>query len=808
MIPLRRAVPELSLKPLAAVVLGAALVAAQAPSAWAENAAAGAALQARFGFAIAAQPLPQALSEFSRVTGLSVVYTDEAPYDLKAPAVSGQLSANDALNRLLADSGYRFRALDGRTLTLERVPTDTLSLTDTTVTGQAASTSYQPAPVASIGRTDTPVLETPQSIVTVPAQALRDQKPRNLDDALGNISGITQANTLGGTQDAVMKRGFGDNRDGSIMRDGLPSVLGRNLTATADHVEVLKGPASLLYGIQDPGGIVNVVSKKPQLQQYNAVTLRGSTYAHGKQGSGAQIDTTGPLGETNLAYRLIVDHQDENYWRNFGQQRETLVAPSLAWFGEDTTVNLSYEHREFKTPFDRGTAIDPRTNKPLDIPRTRRLDEPFNITEGRSDLTRLDVEQRIDDAWKAHFAYGWTRETYDDNQARVTRVNSNGTLTRRTDATRGAVSSDSFATAGLNGDLQLGGFRHEVTFGIDSEKHKIYRADLIRDTRNTTFNYLDPVYGQISPATRVSPADSDQTDKLRSDSLFLQDSWHLDDHWILVAGGRYQMYDQYAGRGRPFKANTDISGQKWVPRAGVIYKVNDEMSLYGSYTQSFKPNSTIAPLSTGEVIDSAIQPEEATSWEIGGKLDIPGRVTANLAFFDIRKRNVMVTQLDANGDSRVSTAGKVRSYGAELDVTGQLSEHWNLIGSYAWLDAEVTEDPVLEGNRLQNVAKETASLAAVYDAGSIFGGDNLRLGGGPRYVGKRAGDPSNSFELPSYTVTDAFASYDTKLGGHNVGFQFNVKNLFDRTYYPSAANNLYVAVGEPRQFEVSTTVEF
>ncbi|WP_425328181.1 TonB-dependent siderophore receptor [Pseudomonas nitroreducens] len=808
MIPLRRAVPELSLKPLAAVVLGAALVAAQAPSAWAENAAAGTALQARFGFAIAAQPLPQALSEFSRVTGLSVVYTDEAPYDLQAPAVSGQLSANDALNRLLAGSGYRFRALDGSTLTLERVPTDTLSLTDTTVTGQAASTSYQPAPVASIGRTDTPVLETPQSIVTVPAQALRDQKPRNLDDALGNISGITQANTLGGTQDAVMKRGFGDNRDGSIMRDGLPSVLGRNLTATADHVEVLKGPASLLYGIQDPGGIVNVVSKKPQLQQYNAVTLRGSTYAHGKQGSGAQIDTTGALGESNLAYRLIVDHQDENYWRNFGQQRETLVAPSLAWFGEDTTVNLSYEHREFKTPFDRGTAIDPRTNKPLDIPRTRRLDEPFNITEGRSDLTRLDVEHRIDDAWKAHFAYGWTRETYDDNQARVTKVNSNGTLTRRTDATRGAVSSDSFATAGLNGDLQLGGFRHEVTFGIDSEKRKIYRADLIRDTKNTTFDYLDPVYGQISPATAVSPGDSDQTDKLRSDSLFVQDSWHLDDHWILVAGGRYQMYDQYAGRGRPFKANTDISGQKWVPRAGVIYKINDEMSLYGSYTQSFKPNSTIAPLSTGEVIDSAIQPEEATSWEIGGKLDIPGRVTANLAFFDIRKRNVMVTQLDANGDSRVSTAGKVRSYGAELDVTGQLSEHWNLIGSYAWLDAEVTEDPVLEGNRLQNVAKETASLAAVYDAGSIFGGDNLRLGGGPRYVGKRAGDPANSFELPSYTVTDAFASYDTKLGGHNVGFQFNVKNLFDREYYPSAANNLYVAVGEPRQFEISTTVEF
>lgn len=808
MIPLRRAVPELSLKPLAAVLLGTALAAASALPALAQ-AADTAALQSRYGFAIAAQPLPQALSEFTRVTGLSVVYTDETPYGIQAPALSGQFSAADALAQLLAGSGYRFRALDGRTLTLERLPGDTLSLADTTVSAQAESTSYQPAPVASIGRTDTPVMETPQSIVTVPPQALRDQKPRNLDDALGNISGITQANTLGGTQDAVMKRGFGDNRDGSIMRDGLPSVLGRNLTATADHVEVLKGPASLLYGIQDPGGVVNVVSKKPQLQQYNAVTLRGSTYAHGKQGGGGQIDSTGALGESSLAYRLIVDHQDENYWRNFGQQRETLVAPSLAWFGEDTTVNLSYEHREFKTPFDRGTAIDPRTNKPLDIPRTRRLDEPFNITEGRSDLSRLDVEHRLDDAWKAHFAYGWTRETYDDNQARVTKVDSaKGTVTRRVDGTHGAVSSDSFATAGLNGDLQLGGFRHELVIGVDSEKRKIYRADLIRDTKNTTFDYLDPVYGQISPATRVSPADSDQTDKLRSDSLFLQDSWHLNERWILVAGGRYQMYDQYAGRGRPFQANTDINGQKWVPRAGVVYKLNDEVSLYGSYTQSFKPNSTIAPLSTGEVIDSAIQPEEASSWEIGGKLDIPGRVTANLAFFDIRKRNVMVSQLDANGDSYVSTAGKVRSYGAELDVSGQLSERWSLIGSYAWLDAEVTEDPELEGNRLQNVAKDTASLSAVYDAGSLLGGDNLRLGGGSRYVGKRAGDPANSFELPSYTVADAFASYDTRLGGHNVGFQVNVKNVFDRRYYPSAANSLYVAIGEPRQFEVSTTVEF
>ncbi|EOD8927098.1 TPA: TonB-dependent siderophore receptor [Pseudomonas aeruginosa] len=763
----------------------------------------------RYRFSQAAAPLAQALNAFSRASGQTLLYTAELPPQATAPALHGSLDAEEALQRLLQGSGLRARRIDERTLTLEPIPASgALDLDATTVSAAAPAQGYRPAANASISRGDAPLLEIPQAISVVPAQALQDQRPRNLDDALGNISGITQANTLGGTQDAVMKRGFGDNRDGSIMRDGMPSVQGRNFTATAGHVEVLKGPASLLYGIQDPGGVVNVVSKKPQLQQANALTLRGSAYAHGRNGSGGQLDSTGPLGDSGLAYRMILDHEDEDYWRDFGKSRETLVAPSLAWYGEDTTVNLSYEHREFTTPFDRGTAIDPRTNRPLDIPRSRRLDEPFNITEGRSELTRLDLERQLDDTWKAHFGYGYSRETYDDNQARVMAVNADGTLTRRMDGTHGAVSSDSFATLGLSGTLQLAGLQHDLQFGMDHEKRKIFRADLLRDSKTSRFDYLDPAYGQVVPSTRVVAGDSDQTDKLRSDSLYFQDSIHLDERWILVGGARYQIYDQLAGRGRPFNANTDINGQKWVPRGGLVYRLSDEVSLYGSYTRSFKPNSTIAPLSTGETIDSAILPEEATSWELGAKLDVPGRLSGTLALFDIRKKNVLVNELDGAGNSSVRAAGRVRSRGLELDLTGQLSERWSLIGSYAWLAAEVTEDPTLEGKRLQNVARNTASLSAVYELGQLFGGDRLRLGGGARYVGKRPGDPANSFDLPSYTVADAFASYDTRFGGHGVKFQLNVKNLFDRTYYPSSANRLYVAMGEPRQFQLSTTVEF
>lgn len=765
----------------------------------------------QYNFSLAAKPLPQALSDFSRVTGQSVVYTDEAPYGLNAPAVNGQMSAEQALQRLLGNSGLSFRRTDSHTLALEPKPTEgALNLDATTITSaRDESLSYQPPETSSVMRSSASLQETPQTVNVIPAQVIRDQAPRNLDDALANVSGITQGNTLGSTQDSVMTRGFGDNRNGSIMRDGMPLVQGRGMNATVDRVEVLKGPASLLYGIQDPGGVVNLVSKKPELTQYNAVTVRGSTYGDGKNGSGGAFDSTGALGDSGFAYRMIVDHEDEDYWRNFGTHRESLFAPSLAWYGERTKLLFAYEHREFLTPFDRGTLIDPRTNHPLDISRKERLDEPFNDMEGRSDLYHFEADHELNDDWKAHFGYSWNRETYDASQVRVTAINTrNGTLTRSMDGTRNAISTDRFTTASLEGKMNVLGMQHDLVFGVDDEYRKIYREDLIRQKSLSTFSYLNPVYGREVMGTTVSAPDSAQTDKLRSDSLFLQDSIHLNEQWILVAGGRFQEYDQYAGKGVPFKANTDSNGQKWVPRAGLVYRYTDALSFYGSYTESFKPNSTIAPLSgSSTVLDGSIAPEEAKSWELGARLDMPGSITGNIALFDIKKRNVLVA--NSEGPTTIySAAGEVRSRGLEVDVSGQLSERWNLIGSYAYTDAEVTEDPEYKGKRLQNVAKNSGSLSAVYDFGNVFGGDQLRVGAGARYVGERAGNAVNDFDLPSYTVADAFATYDTRVEGQKVKFQLNVKNLFDRTYYTSSASRFFVSMGDSRQVSLSSTLEF
>ncbi|PDT88093.1 TonB-dependent siderophore receptor [Bradyrhizobium sp. Y36] len=672
---------------------------------------------------------------------------------------------------------------------------------------QAAKLGYRAMPSATTLRSGASPLDTSQAVNVVPEQVLKDQLPRNIDDALINISGITQTNTLAGTQDAVIRRGFGDNRDGSIMRNGMPLVQGRSLNSAVESVEVLKGPASLLYGIMDPGGIVNTISKRPELYQHGSITLLGSTYANNRSGADGTLDITGPIGDSGLAYRFIGYGVSEDYWRNFGRHREMLVNPSLAWYGDTTTVQLTYEHREFITPFDRGTSFV--KGAPLAIPATRRLDEPFNNMWGTSDLLQASVEHKLDDNWKVTAAYSYNTETFSANQLRITGVNATtGVETRSNDGTRNSLSNASYGTSYLQGDVWVGGFRNEILFGGEALYRTIDRHDLIRQA-TPSFNFYNPVYGLVVPGTTVSATDSEQTDKLGTRGFFAQDTFHLT-NWLSVVGGvRWMEYEQLAGKGRPnFITNTNLAGDKVLPLGGVIVKLSDQLSYYVSYTQSLKPTSTIAAFTTGFVVDSTIAPEEGTQWETGLKFDVNKRLSGTLAVYDIEKKNVLVLDDIGNGKSAARTSGAARSRGVELDVTGRLTDQWSMIGSYGYTDARLINDPVVGNAKLLNVAMNTASLYLVYDLGDALAG-RLRLGGGARYVGDRPGDSANTFFMPSYTVADIFATYDTKVDNLPVTYQFNVKNLFDKVYYASTTGNaLNVAIGDARRVSLSATVKF
>ncbi|MGY4233500.1 iron complex outermembrane receptor protein [Bradyrhizobium sp. USDA 4449] len=672
---------------------------------------------------------------------------------------------------------------------------------------QAARLGYRALPSASTLRSGASPLDTSQSVNVVPAQVLKDQLPRNIDDALVNISGITQTNTLAGTQDAVIRRGFGDNRDGSIMRNGMPLVQGRSLNAAVDSVEVLKGPASLLYGIMDPGGVVNTISKRPELYQHGSVTLLGSTYANNRNGADGTVDVTGPIGDGGLAYRFIGYGVSEDYWRNVGRDREMLVNPSVAWYGETTTVQLTYEHREFIYPFDRGTAFV--NGAPLAIPKTRRLDEPFNNMWGTSDLVQGSIEQKLDDSWKVSAAYSYNTETYSANQLRITGVNTaSGVETRSNDGTRNSLSNASYGTSYMQGDVWVGGFRNEVLFGGEAMYRTIDRRDLIRQA-TASFNVYNPVYGLVTPGSTISPVDSEQTDKLGSRGFFAQDTFHLT-NWLSAVGGvRWMQYEQLAGKGRPlFVTNTNLSGDKVLPLGGVIVKLSEELSYYVSYTQSLKPTSTIAAFTNGFVVDSTIAPEEATQWETGLKFDVNKRLSGSFAVYDIQKKNVLVLNDIGGGKSAARASGAAQSRGVELDVSGRLTEEWSMIGSYGYTDARLINDPLVGNAKLLNAAMNTASLYLVYDFGDRLPG-RLRLGGGAHYVSDRPGDTANTFFLPAYTVADIFATYDTKVDKLPVAYQFNVKNLFDKVYYTSTtASALNVAMGEGRRISLSATVKF
>ncbi len=664
---------------------------------------------------------------------------------------------------------------------------------------QAATTGYQPLTSSSATLTTMPLLDIPQVVNTVSDKVLEDQHATTLDEALYNVSNVVQTNTLGGTQDAFVRRGFGANRDGSIMTNGLKTVLPRSFNAATSRVEVLKGPASTLYGILDPGGLINVVTKRPQTTFGGSISATSSSFGGGT----GDFDVTGPIEGTRLAYRLIGEYQNEDYWRNFGKERSTFISPSLTWFGDDATVSVLYSHRDYKTPFDRGTIFDLNTKKAVNVSRETRFDEPFNITDGESDLAQLNAEYRLNSAWTAKFDYSFSQDKYSDNQSRVMAYDAaTGNLTRRVDATQGSTQRMHSTRADLQGNVDIAGFYNEILTGVSYENYDLLRTDMIRCKNVKDFNIYNLSYGNASKCTSVSASDSDQTIKQESYSAYVQDALYLTDKWIAVAGVRYQYYTEYAGKGRPFNENTDSTDEQWTPKFGLVYKLTPTVSLFGNVAQSFMPQYSIASY-IGD-----LPPETSTSWEVGAKFDLFDGVTANIALFDIHKRNVMYSEIV--GDETVAkTAGRVRSQGVEMDIAGALTSNMNVIASYSYTDAKVLEDPEYAGKPMPNVPRHTGSVFLTYDIRNMPGGNTLTLGGGGHGVNRRSATNGADYYLPGYFVADAFAAYKMKLQ-YPVTLQLNVKNLFDKTYYTSsiATNNLGNQIGDPREVQFTVKMDF
>lgn len=667
------------------------------------------------------------------------------------------------------------------------------------VAPRASEQGYQARTASTASKSSVPLREEAQSVQVVTPQTIEDYQVRSLDDAMKFVSGMTQSNTLAGTQDGFVKRGFGNNTDGSILRDGVRSNMSRNFDATSERVEVLKGPASLLYGALEPGGLINVISRKPEYRSHTTVAGEHTSFG----GGNLSFDSTGPLGDNGFAYRLIAERQHADYWRNYGSDEHSLIAPSLSWTGAELRIDLSYQYKEFSAPVDRGTVLI--DNRIADTRYNQQFGEPWAKSSGIDQLFNARMEYQLNPDWKTRLSYSWNQEKYDFAEAIPTAGQPNlattGTLRRRANGAEYDNDVQYLAWDWL-GNTRLFGQRHDLLVGIDNERADNFRGDTLRGTSNNdSLNIYNPVYGSLAEPSQLSTTQSDRSDEVHSTSLYAKDNWHLNEQWILVLGGRYQHYEQFLdqGRGSNYTRVLDDNGEKFLPFAGLVYALNQQVSLYANYSKSFRPNQSDSLADA-----AAYKPEEGVSREIGAKIDFTPNLSANIALFDIEKNNVVVT---LNGEDQA--AGTVGSRGVEVDLSGSIAERWNMIASYAYTDTEILDDPDNRGNQLVNAARHIGSLYLTHDLATPARFGAWRAGAGARYVGKRAVDNSNQAWLDSYTVADAFVSWETtQLLGEKTRLQLNANNLFDKQYYPSSGGSLRIAIGEPRELRLSASVDF
>ncbi|ERJ25135.1 TonB-dependent siderophore receptor [Campylobacter concisus] len=693
------------------------------------------------------------------------------------------------------------------------VSLDGISVEDSADDGYRATTS-------EVGKTNTPILEIPQTVNVVTQQQLKDKKPENLMESLQNVSGVSYANTTSGNFDAALKRGFGGGRDGSIMRNGVSAGVTHNFNATVQSVEVLKGPASLLYGVQDAGGIINLVTKKPLYENSNEIWLGTGNKKYRDFG----FDSTGALGESGFAYRFIFDWSGKDYWREYGEYKNLLIAPSISYKGDDYRIDAAYSHTKYTDPADRGMYML-ESGQILDIDKKIRLDEPFNEIDGKVDTFDLSFEKNFGENWLLKGAYAFSRSLHEYGQARIMNINlASGIAKRRMEWYEDFEHKTHAGSLTLNGIVETGSITHNLLFGVDAKEYLRQRPEArqieANDARNN-INIYSPIYGRVTADDIKSRGASKKTQyhKLKTIGTYAQDSINLTDSLIFVAGLRYEYYNQivgdqnrYAARPVPFTKSIDKSGGKLLYNVGLLYLLTPEWSVYTSHSQSFKPQTSIG--SKGAV---SLEPEEGKSIEFGTKFQ-NNSITAMAALFNIDKKNII------NNVNNISyTSGKANSRGVEFDFNGRITDGLSVSSSYTYTKTKLKEDRNMAwkvGKPLEATPKHQASLFANYDF-THLGVKGLRIGGGARYFGSwYTYNQQNSsaaygsfYKLPHAITYDAFVSYTTKISGYETNFAFNVKNLTDKLYYVTASSGtdssvLPITPGYARQFMLTASVKF
>lgn len=664
------------------------------------------------------------------------------------------------------------------------------------VTGEEDQGYAEPTATTAT-RTETPLMEIPQSIQVIPEAVLEDQQVVRLNDALRNAPGVQQFTRLGGSRDGFSIRGF---RQVTILRDGFrinDDATGSFLeTANLQQIEVLRGPASILYGNAEPGGVINLVIKQPLETPFAEVGTQIGSFGFFRP----TLDVTGPLdAEGNIRYRLNAAYERADGFRDYDTELDRVfIAPMIAIdLSDRTDLTLELEYLNDQRPFERG--IPAFGDEVADLPLDTILGEPDDFVRSQSTSVGYRLEHRFSENWRLRNRYRYT----DTNDAafftsvdeRTGGLNeATGDFTRLYFSREAETESYEFQTEVI-GEFATGSINHTLLAGVD-----VLFADteiLLENDLAPSVNLFDPEIGVVPrPDLPLAFTIVDTNTSLSRVGLLLQNQIELLPEVNLLLGGRVDFLTQSSTTAAVFvpglidtPARDDERSQTaFTPRVGIVYQPIEELAVYASYSRSFQPNALTAITINGEPLD----PVEGEQFEVGLKTELfDGRLVGTLSFFDITQTNIAATDPD-NPDFFVQIDGQT-SRGLELDVTGEILPGWNVLLGFSLLDAESTESGNFpEGATPPNAPETSASLWTTYEiqSGDLAG---LGFGIGLYYVGERQGDFANTFTLDDYLRTDAAIYYrqdDVRLG-------LNFRNLFDIDYFEGAGDRLGAYPGDP-----------
>ena len=657
---------------------------------------------------------------------------------------------------------------------------------------------------------DIPIKETPASIAVVPKQVLQDQNIVRLNEALENVSGV-QSNNNDAEGYIFYIRGFRNTflfRNAVSYGDNAPGIVD---TANVEKIEVLKGPASFLYGRSEPGGLINITTKQPLAERRAVVEQQIGSYDFYR----TQWDVSTPIAAVDgLAARLSGAYQNAGSFRKFQGGNRLLVAPVIsyrpsAW----TEFTLDTQFFTNKTQSDVGQpSLGPYGQLPYPLPNSLSIQEPIDPRDQFDSYNiSYNFRQNLTEDWRItnRFLYsqlafgkpnitGWTVQP--DN-ATLDRVSQYQAQTGRTFSTN----------IDLNGKFETFGAKHDFLFGLDY-LNSYYDYYFGSGADFYPLNLYAPVYGTV-PRFAIWDAIAGRGFKFHSSNLtrqkgmYAQDYVTIMDRLHLLVGARYDVADLVRGvstsnydtgeladvmapsKNLAIAARLAAPSQNfngWTPRAGVLYDITPEVSAYGSYSRSFGSANGFTASNT------ALPPEKALQWEFGLKAQVLKDVSATLAFFQITKSNIATRDFSSAGlDVRLT--GLQRSRGVELDVIGRVTDRMAIVLNYANIDVKVITgvptdrlDPYgsnggFLGNRPANVPRHSGKVALTYDFGE--NGLGLRVGGGVTAQSHAWGDIQNTFLLNGWGRLDAFASYAALVEGHKLTAQLNLKNLNNVHYY-------------------------